>query len=172
MARSLTALGVILLVGGIAAYALRGRSAPPVPTSTASEAASVTRASEPELTPSSAPRARTLAQLGLDEASLMTKLRELGQSAPEQSLALARAGNERFPDSLDAAERAWIVVRSLVSLQRFHEARDETKVMKEKYPGTPWALDAERHLLVHPLDQPSREEQQAQEENGRNDGER
>ena len=90
----------------------------------------------------------------------MAMLRDIGETAPEQSLDLARAGQRRFPDSHDAPERAFIIIRSLVNLRRFHEAQDEAREMVRKYPDNPLALDAQRHLLVYPLDQPSREEMQ------------
>ena len=51
-------------------------------------------------------------------------------------------------------------MQSLVNLRRFHEARDEARAMVRKYPDNQFALDAQRHLLVYPLDQPSREEMQ------------
>jgi len=51
-------------------------------------------------------------------------------------------------------------VQSLVNLRRFHEAREEAREMVRRYPDNPFALDAQRHLLVYPLDQPSREEMQ------------
>ena len=90
----------------------------------------------------------------LDERLIMNTLRELGDSAPQYSLEMARAGNARFPDSPDAAERAWYVCKSLVNLENFYDARDEARLMVAKYPGTPWASDVERHLLVNPLDLP------------------
>jgi hypothetical protein len=93
----------------------------------------------------------------------MARLRELVATDPERALQLARADNARFPDSADAAERAWIVIKSLDSLKRFHEGRDEARVMVERFRGTAWAADVERHTLVYPLDQPSREELQARE---------
>jgi hypothetical protein len=92
----------------------------------------------------------------------MAQLREIGGTAPERSIALAREGQRRFPDSADAPERAFIVVQSLVNLRRFHEAREEASAMVRKYPDNPFALDAQRHLLVYPLDQPSREQMQQQ----------
>jgi hypothetical protein len=98
-----------------------------------------------------------------DENAIMTKLRLLGDDSPLESLALARHGNEYFPDGGSAPERHWIIARALVNLRRFHEARDEAKLMIERYPDDPRALDVKRHLLVHPLDQPSREEQQRKE---------
>jgi hypothetical protein len=106
-----------------------------------------------------APAGRT-ARAPMDEGALMAKLRQLGENAPLQSIELARDGNRRFPSSPEAPERAFILVKSLVNLRRFHEARDEAKVMAAKYPGSPLTEDVKRHLLVYPLDQPSREEQQ------------
>jgi hypothetical protein len=94
------------------------------------------------------------------EPALMALLRDIGETAPARSLDLARAGQRRFPDSPDAPERAFIIIRSLVNLRRFHEAQDEARDMVRKYPDNPLALDAQRHLLVYPLDQPSREEMQ------------
>jgi hypothetical protein len=90
----------------------------------------------------------------LDEGSLMNTLRGLKDTAPERSLQLAREGNQRFPDSPDAAERGWYVCRSLVDLEDFYDAREEARAMVAKYRGTEWATDIERHLLVNPLDLP------------------
>ncbi len=95
-----------------------------------------------------------------DEAALTARLRALWPSEPEPALALARAANERQPDGTDAPERAWIAIRSLEALGRFHEARDEARRMVTAYPGSSWSADVERHVLVHPLDHPSREEVQ------------
>jgi hypothetical protein len=96
----------------------------------------------------------------LTEAALMEQLRALGDTEPKRSLELAKQGDERFPNSPDSAERGWRIAKSLDNLKRHREARDYAKVMVEKYRGTSWALDVERHLLVHPLDYPSREELQ------------
>jgi hypothetical protein len=86
-----------------------------------------------------------------DEAALMEKLRSLAGSDPQQILRLAREANAKDPDSPGAAERAWMVVKSLVDLQRFSEAKDEAQTMVNRYPGTSWALDVQRHLLSNPL---------------------
>jgi hypothetical protein len=94
------------------------------------------------------------------ERVLMAELRSLSLEDAERVVELAREGNERFPNGPDAAERAWFVAKSLDHLGRFHEARDEAETMVRRYPGTRWAMDAERHLLVYPLDQPSREQVQ------------
>jgi len=89
-----------------------------------------------------------------DEASLMSTLRALGDSDPERSLQLARAADQRFPASPDAAERSWYVCKSLVNLQRFSAAREEAKRMADDYPGTAWTADVARHLLVNPAELP------------------
>ncbi len=89
-----------------------------------------------------------------DEPTLMSTLRTLGDSEPERSLQLARDAEQRFPDSPDAAEQEWYVCKSLVNLERFYDAREEARLMVAAYPGTPWATDVQRHLLVNPLDLP------------------
>jgi len=103
-----------------------------------------------------------------DEEKIMAKLRLLGEDSPLESLALARQGNEYFPTGSGAPKRHWVIVRSLESLNRFHEAEDEAKSMVDRYPDDPLALDVRRHVLVYPLDQPSREEQQRNEPQPRN----
>lgn len=125
---------------------------PPLPS------ASPSLATEPTIP--KAPSAPREEPKTLGEPALMALLREIGGTAPERSIALARAGQRRFPNSADAPERAFIIVQSLVNLRRFHEARDEAKEMVRRYPDNTFALDAQRHLLVYPLDQPSREEMQ------------
>ena len=95
-----------------------------------------------------------------DDLVAMGTLRELLNSEPRRAIELARQANKRAPDSPDAAERAWIVVKALASLKRFHEARDEAAAMAGRYPDSSWAMDAKRHMLVQPLDLPSREDQQ------------
>jgi hypothetical protein len=104
-----------------------------------------------------------------DEEAIMARLSRLGENSPLESLALARRGNEYFPSGSGAPKRHWIIVKSLESLRRFHEARDEATSMVERYPADPLALDVKRHVLVYPLDMPSREEQQRNEPSPRND---
>ncbi|HVY40317.1 MAG TPA: hypothetical protein VHM31_20395 [Polyangia bacterium] len=90
----------------------------------------------------------------LTEIALMARLRKLGASDPAQALALAREGNRRFPSSGDAPERGVTICKSLAALGRFEEAQDEARRLVRKYPGTPWALDVERHLLTQPGSDP------------------
>jgi hypothetical protein len=97
-----------------------------------------------------------------DDLVAMETLRELLNSEPRRAIELARQANKRAPDSPDAAERGWIIVKALASLKRFHEARDEAATLAGKFPDSSWAMDAKRHMLVQPLDLPSREEQQKQ----------
>jgi len=89
------------------------------------------------------------------EAPTTKRLHELAKSDPATALGLAIASNLQSPGSVDAPERGWIICRSLVNLQRFQEAVAAARVLVEQYPNTPWALDAERHLLVNPMSDPS-----------------
>jgi hypothetical protein len=97
-----------------------------------------------------APRLTVPAASAVDEATMMAELREMRQSDPELSLRMAREGNERFPASADAAERATIVVKSLMRMGRAEEATAEARAMVAKYPGTMWAADVQHHMLDIP----------------------
>jgi hypothetical protein len=96
-----------------------------------------------------------------DEDKLMQRLQLLRETSPAEAIALSRRIEEYFPDSPRAAERTYVSVRSLVEIKRFHEAREEAKAMVERFPGDPRTLEVKRHLLVHPLGHPSREELEA-----------
>ena len=95
--------------------------------------------------------ARDLTAL-VNEAALMVRLHQLEETDPPLSLRLAREGNARFPNSSDAPERAFIVVKSLVDMARFKEAQQEARKMLKAYPNDPRTLDVERHLLSNPLE--------------------
>jgi outer membrane protein assembly factor BamD (BamD/ComL family) len=86
---------------------------------------------------------------------MMQQLRELQGSAPLLALRLAREGNERFPNSPEAAERTWHVVKSLTDLGKFDEAREEARQMIQAFPNTSWADDVYRHVLHHPPGPPT-----------------
>lgn len=91
-----------------------------------------------------------------DEVVLMGKLRDLGPiSNPELSLKLAREGDEKFSGSPDAAERGWFIVRALMEMRRTDDAIAESRIMVDKYRGTSFAIDVERHMLTHPRTHPS-----------------
>ena len=123
----------------------RGRPPPAHRPGDGSAPEAAARAVAPPLT------ARDLAAL-VNEAALMVRLRQLGETDPPLSLRLAREGNARFPNSPDAPERAFIVVKSLVDMARFKEAQGEARKMLKAYPNDPRTLDVERHLLSNPLE--------------------
>ena len=56
----------------------------------------------------------------------------------------------RDPNNPNAAERHWILIRALTDLRRSDEAREEARKMVERYRGTEWATDVQRHVLTHP----------------------
>jgi hypothetical protein len=161
----------VIALSGIAAYGWRRTTAVPAQLriSEPTESNPGLLPSPPEVRPTetnapSAPpvkrvSARETSAKPSSESELMFELRRLGEENSELAIALARDGNQRFPSSPDAPERARRIAKSLVNLGRFHEARDEAKRMLELYPGSPWTLEVERHLLVNPLDYPPREEQ-------------
>ncbi|GEM_PF-2463732 len=164
--RALTKVSTLALFAAVlASYALWGRSgAPPRPTARAARAAAAPQVERPLPVARAAPPAPADAADAADdladEAASMARLRQLWPTDPEAALALARAVEERHPDSPAAPERTWILIRALEARGRFHEARDEARRMLAAYPASPWSADVERHVLVYPLDQPSREETQ------------
>jgi hypothetical protein len=87
----------------------------------------------------------------LKEPELMERLRK-AQDTDEYQLSydLAREGLRRFPDSPDAPEMAAMVVKSLARQGKASEARAEAEEMVNKYVGTSWAREVERHTGAHP----------------------
>ena len=103
-------------------------------------------------TPHPAPKKTATAKPKLlDESELMEKLRK-AQDTDEYLLSydLAREGLRRFPDSPDAPEMAAMVVKSIARQGKPSEARAEAEEMVNKYPGTKWAREVERHTGAHP----------------------
>jgi TolA-binding protein len=86
----------------------------------------------------------------MSATSLMAKLHELAASDPPLSLRLAKEAVARFPDSPDAPEFEWNVVKALANMERYKEAEDEARIMIKKYPGSDFSADVDRHLLNHP----------------------
>ena len=80
----------------------------------------------------------------------MAKLHDLAASDPPLSLQLAREAVARFPDSPNAPEFEWNVVKALANMEHYKEAKDEARIMVKKYPGNNFAADVDRHLLNHP----------------------
>lgn len=87
----------------------------------------------------------------LSEDELMERLRK-AQDTDDYvtSYDLAREGLRRFPDSRNAPEMAAMVVKSLARQGKASEARAEAEVMVNKYAGTEWAREVERHTGAHP----------------------
>jgi hypothetical protein len=85
----------------------------------------------------------------LEEAALMTELRGAKDSDLELSLSLARDGNRRFPESVDAPERASIIVHALSTLGRTSESRGEAEEMVNRYPDSDWVREVERFTGAH-----------------------
>ena len=90
------------------------------------------------------------AEKPLDETSLMTKLHDLAASDPPLSLKVAKEALDRFPDSPDAPEFNWNLVKALFNMGRIEEAQEEARAMIAKYPGNDFAGDVDHHLLNHP----------------------
>lgn len=112
----------------------------------------------PRPAPTVAPRPTITAQAPasalLDEASTIAKLHDLAASDPQLSLKLAREALDRFPDSPDAPEFEWNVVKALANMDRYREAEEEARAMVEKYPDNPLSVDVDHHLLNHPPNPP------------------
>jgi hypothetical protein len=159
LAAGVTALAVLLIV-----FASRDRRSVSEPSETQDSivAATPPAPSEPSAKPlSPVPAALAAgsrlrrqtkpdAEKPLDETSLMTKLHDLAASDPPLSLRLAKEALERFPDSPDAPEFNWNLVKALFNMGRMEEARDEARAMVAKYPGNYFASDVDHHLLNHP----------------------
>jgi len=96
-------------------------------------------------------KAATPKPKALSEPELMERLRK-AQDTDEYQLSydLAREGLRRFPDSSDAPEMAAMVVKSLARQGKASEARAEAEEMVNKYAGTSWAREVERHTGAHP----------------------
>ena len=90
------------------------------------------------------------AEKPLDETSLMTKLHDLAASDPPLSLRVAKEALDRFPDSPNAPEFNWNLVKALFNMGRVEEAQEEARAMVAKYPGNYFAADVDHHLLNHP----------------------
>jgi hypothetical protein len=87
----------------------------------------------------------------MTETELLDKLRR-AQDTDDYMLSyeLAREGQRRFPDSPNAPEIAAMVVKSLARQGKISEARAEAEEMVNKYAGTHWAREVERHTGAHP----------------------
>jgi hypothetical protein len=108
-------------------------------------------ASLPPTVPAAAKKPAPAKPKLLSENELMERLRK-AQDTDDYvvSYDLAREGLRRFPDSRNAPEMAAMVVKSLARQGKASEARAEAEVMVNKYAGTEWAREVERHTGAHP----------------------
>ena len=79
----------------------------------------------------------------------MTRLRSIKDNEPAAALELAREGNQRFPDTADAPERASIMIHALATLERPSEARGSAEDMVNHYPDSNWVREIERFMGAH-----------------------
>lgn len=114
-----------------------------------SQASSVPRQTEANPVPSISV-AKPIETAVSNEPLSIKELQELLDKDPATALLRARKDLARDPNGPDAAERNWVIVKSLAVLGRYEEARGEAKTMVAKFPGTRWANDVERHILAHP----------------------
>jgi hypothetical protein len=84
-----------------------------------------------------------------DEETL-ARLHELAGSDPALSLKIARDAVNRFPDSPNAPEFEWNVVKALFNQSRLEEAEAEARIMLSRYPDSDFTGDVVHHLLNHP----------------------
>jgi hypothetical protein len=154
---SLSSLGILVAVGLGFGWSLQHPNATSVPRDNRdiSVIASSTNSTETTLPTTPVSSVKKTAMLTApnrpqSEPELMTALRTLNGAAPLIALRLAREGNLRFPNSIDAPERTWHIVKSLTDLGQFAEARAEAQRMVETYPPSHWTMDIHRHVLSHP----------------------
>jgi hypothetical protein len=86
----------------------------------------------------------------LDEPSLLAQLHDLAASDPPLSLRLAKEAVKRFPDSPNAPEFEWNVVKALFNMRQLEDAEHEARTMVAKYPDNHFTGDVVHHLLNHP----------------------
>jgi len=100
--------------------------------------------------PTQSASALPIAEKRLDEASLLTRLHDLAASDPPLSLKLAKEAVDRFPDSPNAPEFRWNVVKALFNMGQLEEAKDEARIMLWRYPDNYYTGDVVHHLLNPP----------------------
>ena len=80
----------------------------------------------------------------MNEAVLMAHLREVAKTDSARTIEIARAGNERFPDSPDAPERYSILIHALTTQNQISEARGEAEYMVNHFPDSSWVRGIRR----------------------------
>jgi hypothetical protein len=96
------------------------------------------------------PSTRQVADVdALNEAVLMARLRSAAGTDDALAIVLARAGNRRFPDSLEAPERSSILIHALASRGEARDARAEAEYMVNHYPDSSWVREVEGFTGAH-----------------------
>lgn len=99
------------------------------------------------------PSVNTVASVAPKEKTELMNTKDLQallDKDPAEALKIARRDFAKDPTGPDAAERNWVIVKSLAVLGHYEEARREAEVMVPKFRDTRWANDIERHILAHP----------------------
>jgi hypothetical protein len=126
----------------------------PVAEHSSSEARAADQKPAPRL-PAAAARPAAQAPMQPDAAKpsdeeTLAQLHELAGSDPDLSLKIARDAVNRFPDSPNAPEFEWNVVKALFNQRRLGEAEAEARIMLSRYPDSSFTGDVVHHLLNHP----------------------
>jgi cytoskeletal protein RodZ len=103
----------------------------------------------PQPTPGKSAATPSAANTPSDESQLMVQLRRVKETNLELAIQLARDGNQRFPKSADAPERASILIHALSGLNRPSEARGEAEDMVNRYPDSAWVHEIEAFTGAH-----------------------
>jgi hypothetical protein len=123
---------------------------PPMPAAVprpAAEPAAAAQNARPDAASPSPAVAATVARM--NEAVLMAHLREVARTDSAQAIEIARAGNQRFPDSPDAPERTSILIHALITQDKLSEGRAEAEYMVNHYPDSKWVRDIEGFTGAH-----------------------
>jgi hypothetical protein len=83
-----------------------------------------------------------------DEATLMDHLRG-ARADPSLAIELAREGDDHFPGSADAPERASIRIHALADEGRGAQARGEAESVVNRYPDSAWIREIEDFTGAH-----------------------
>jgi hypothetical protein len=86
----------------------------------------------------------------LTESELMQNLRQARNSGQNAlAIQLARDGNQQFPDSDSAPERASILIHALADDRQPSQARGEAEYMVNHYPDSEWVREVEQFTGAH-----------------------
>lgn len=145
------ALALAALVFWLSERASRGLSVEPRSTERSAElpAARASAPAQASVAERAAPSLAVAPARMPDEATLMAELHRIKDGNPARAIELCRAGNERFPDSADAPERASILIHALAAVGQPSQARGEAETMVNRYPDSNWVREIEQFTGAH-----------------------